>query len=344
MRAFAARETQVLVATTVIEVGIDIPNATAIVVENADRFGLAQLHQLRGRVGRGADQSYCFLFESSEPTEGGLERLEALRSTRAASSSPSSTCACAARGSSRASARPAPPTSGTRGSRRRAGCCIVRAPTRATSMRRGLVDRGARGRDRGALRPAARAAGPGLMRIVAGELGGRRLRAPRGDAHASDLRPRPRVAVRAARADRRPRRASIRSPGTGALGLEALSRGAASCVFARDRARRARLPARERRSARRGRPEPHPCASTGAVCCATRRPPGGGTGWCCSTRPIHSCLGCYPRSATSSKRWRRPGAIVALEAPAGLDVDLGRGLEHRSAARTGAAVHHLFAA
>jgi ATP-dependent DNA helicase RecG len=79
MRAFAARETQVLVATTVIEVGIDIPNATAIVVENADRFGLAQLHQLRGRVGRGADQSYCFLFESSEASEGGLERLEALR-------------------------------------------------------------------------------------------------------------------------------------------------------------------------------------------------------------------------------------------------------------------------
>jgi ATP-dependent DNA helicase RecG len=78
MRAFAARETQVLVATTVIEVGIDIPNATAIVVENADRFGLAQLHQLRGRVGRGADQSYCYLFESSEATEGGLERLDAL--------------------------------------------------------------------------------------------------------------------------------------------------------------------------------------------------------------------------------------------------------------------------
>ena len=98
MRAFAARETQVLVATTVIEVGIDIPNATAIVVENADRFGLAQLHQLRGRVGRGADQSYCFLFESSEPTEGGHRAARGARaSTRAGSSSPSSTCACAAR-------------------------------------------------------------------------------------------------------------------------------------------------------------------------------------------------------------------------------------------------------
>ena len=78
MRAFTARETQVLVATTVIEVGIDVPNATAIVIEDADRFGLSQLHQLRGRVGRGADQSYCFLFESSEPTELGAARLEAL--------------------------------------------------------------------------------------------------------------------------------------------------------------------------------------------------------------------------------------------------------------------------
>jgi ATP-dependent DNA helicase RecG len=78
MRRFAAGELGVLVATTVIEVGVDVPNASIMVIEDADRFGLSQLHQLRGRVGRGAEQSYCFLYESPEPTEDGLRRLKAL--------------------------------------------------------------------------------------------------------------------------------------------------------------------------------------------------------------------------------------------------------------------------
>jgi ATP-dependent DNA helicase RecG len=79
MRAFLARELDLLVATTVIEVGIDVPNASMMVIENAERFGLSQLHQLRGRVGRGADRSTCILV--SEPGELAGERLKIFRHT-----------------------------------------------------------------------------------------------------------------------------------------------------------------------------------------------------------------------------------------------------------------------
>jgi ATP-dependent DNA helicase RecG len=80
MARFNAGELDVLVATTVIEVGVDVRNATVMIVQEADRFGLAQLHQLRGRVGRGAEQSYCLLVSrrKEELTDGAVERLEAL--------------------------------------------------------------------------------------------------------------------------------------------------------------------------------------------------------------------------------------------------------------------------
>ena len=95
MARFASGELAVLVATTVIEVGVDVPNSTLMIVEGAERFGLAQLHQLRGRVGRGEGKSTCLLIRGLTLTEVGRARLALMRETNDGFRIAEEDCACA---------------------------------------------------------------------------------------------------------------------------------------------------------------------------------------------------------------------------------------------------------
>ena len=148
MQAFKRGEIDLLVATTVIEVGVDVPNASLMVIENAERLGLAQLHQLRGRVGRGSAASSCVLLYQSPLSAMARERLDTLRRTNDGFEIAKRICSCAARANCWARARPAWPRSGWPIShamptccracmRWRTGCCRSRPASPTASSRAG---------------------------------------------------------------------------------------------------------------------------------------------------------------------------------------------------------------
>ena len=134
MRAFADGSVDVLVATTVVEVGVDVPNATIMVIMDADRFGVSQLHQLRGRVGRGGKPGLCLLVTDSPPGSPARERLEAVAPPWTGSRCPGSTSSSAGRATCWA------PQAGRKSGLKMLTCCRMGTDRAGPGRAQALVD------------------------------------------------------------------------------------------------------------------------------------------------------------------------------------------------------------
>ena len=298
MAAFRAGELDVLVATTVIEVGVDVANATVMIVEDADRFGLSQLHQLRGRVGRGADASWCFLV-ADPTTADGEARMEAIAAStdgfllaekdleiRGAGE----VFGERAVGDQRPQARPHPARRGDRDRGARAAAEeILDADPELAGAR--AAARGGRGpprrRRRVPLQELMARAARGL-RVIAGIASrGRAARSPRPATTCG--RPRTSCARRCSPRSTPGARSPTRSCSTSTRArarsaIEALSRGAARAVLVERDRRGARGDRRERRARSARRPGPGRAARRRPRSSPARRPPRRRSTSCSPTR------------------------------------------------------------
>ena len=321
MQAFASGEIHMLVSTTVVEVGVDVPNATVMVVEHAERFGLSQLHQLRGRVGRGAHQSHCILLYQYPMSEEAQERLKAMADTTDGFVIAERDLELRGPGDFFGTRQSGLPTLRT-GDLLRDHALMEQARDEAArfvdeqTLAAPLVERmkAAVARVRFGS-DGHRVSQMSVMRIIAGELKGRRLKTPKWDG----LRPTSDKLRETLFNILAPRVAGARVldgyAGTGAVGIEALSRGAAHVTFVdTDRARRHLIEENLRTA-----------ASRRAILLSGRRKPcrPGRSTWSCwirrTTNPIRR-----PRLPRPSPCWRLAGCWCSSTRAAGRPGHVGR--------------------